>query len=155
MTTTTTTALGWYWSDTADAWQLAQIPAEDRLIHLYVLGASGSGKTKFLECLIRQDLANGQGCAVIDPHGDLIEDLKGYLAVLGRQRGEQFLREQVVLVDLADPHQTVAFNPIERLPGVTSGEQAAELISSFRKIWSDSWGVRMEDLLRNTLIALC
>ena len=148
------TALGWYWSDTKDEWQLARIAEADRLIHCYVIGASGSGKTKFLESLIRQDIDAGQGCGVIDPHGDLIEDLKGYVALLGAKKGEAWLREHVVLMDLADPHQTVAFNPIEQLPGIPAGEQAAELISSFRKIWSDSWGVRMEDLLRNSLIAL-
>ncbi len=151
---TAATALGWYWSDTKQEWQLARISDTDRLIHTYVIGASGSGKTKFLESLIRQDIDAGQGCGVIDPHGDLIEDLKGYLAVVGQGKGEAWLRERVVLVDLADPQQTVAFNPIEQLPGVPAGEQAAELISSFRKIWSDSWGVRMEDLLRNSLIAL-
>lgn len=148
------TALGWYWSDTKDEWQLARIPEADRLIHCYVIGASGSGKTKFLESLIRQDIDAGQGCGVIDPHGDLIEDLKGYVALVGASKGEAWLRERVVLMDLADPTQTVAFNPIEQLPGIPAGEQAAELISSFRKIWSDSWGVRMEDLLRNSLIAL-
>ena len=148
-------ALGWYWSETQQEWQLARIADEDRLLHCYVIGASGSGKTKFLEYLIRQDLAAGRGCGVIDPHGDLIEDLKGYLATtLRRQRGERFLRSQVVLVDLADPKQTVTFNPIEQLPGVSAGEQAAELIAAFKKIWADSWGVRMEDLLRNSLIAL-
>lgn len=148
------TALGWHWSETKQEWQLARIADEDRLLHCYVIGASGSGKTKFLEYLIRQDLDAGRGCGVIDPHGDLIEDLKGYVATLASQRGERFLRSQVVLVDLADPRQTVAFNPIEQLPGVSAGEQAAELISAFRKIWADSWGVRMEDLLRNSLIAL-
>jgi hypothetical protein len=150
----TETALGWHWSDTQQEWQLARIAEADRAVHLYVIGASGSGKTKFLEYLIRQDIAAGQGCGVIDPHGDLIEDLKGFLALAGQTNGDAWLRERVVLVDLADPEQTVAFNPIEQLPGVSAGEQAAELIASFRKIWSDSWGVRMEDLLRNSLIAL-
>ena len=148
------TALGWSWSDNKDEWQLARIAEADRLIHMYVVGATGSGKTKFLESLIRQDIDHRQGFGVIDPHGDLIDDLCAYLAVAGLKQGEAFLRERVVLIDLTNPHSTVAFNPIEQLPGVPAGEQAAELISSFRKIWSDSWGVRMEDLLRNSLIAL-
>ncbi len=130
----TETALGWFWSENKGEWQLARIGEADRLIHCYVIGASGSGKTKFLESLIRQDIDAGQGCGVIDPHGDLIEDLKGYLAVVGQSKGEAWLRERIVLIDLADPQQTVAFNPIEQLPGVPAGEQAAELISSFRKI---------------------
>ena len=148
------TALGWTWSDNKDEWQLARIAEVDRLIHMYVVGATGSGKTKFLESLIRQDIDHRQGCGIIDPHGDLIDDLRAYLAVEGLKQGEEFLREQIVLIDLANPHSTVAFNPIEQLPGIPAGEQAAELISSFRRIWADSWGVRMEDLLRNSLIAL-
>ena len=148
------TALGWSWSDNKEEWQLARIAEQDRLIHMYVVGATGSGKTKFLESLIRQDIDSRQGCGIIDPHGDLIDDLRAYLAVEGLKQGEEFLREQIVLIDLTDPHQTVAFNPIEQFPGIPAGEQAAELISSFRRIWADSWGVRMEDLLRNSLIAL-
>lgn len=149
-----TTILGWYWSETCGEWQLARVAPADRAQHTYVIGATGSGKTKFLESLIRQDLLAGRGCGVIDPHGDLIEDLKGFLATQAARLGEDYLREHVVLVDLADPARTVGFNPIERLPGVSAGEQAAELISAFRRIWADSWGVRMEDLLRNSLIAL-
>lgn len=149
-----TTILGWYWSETADDWQLARVAPADRALHTYVIGATGSGKTKFLESLIRQDLLAGRGVGVIDPHGDLIEDLKGFLASRAAELGERYLREQIVLVDLADPVQIVQFNPIEQLPGVSAGEQAAELIGAFRKIWASSWGVRMEDLLRNSLIAL-
>jgi hypothetical protein len=149
-----TTALGWSWSKGKREWQLARIADEDRRQHLYVLGATGSGKTKFLEFLIRQDLVAGRGVGVIDPHGDLIEALKGALAAVARTRGTAFLREEVVLVDPADPLTSVSFNPIESHPGTDPGEQVAELIASFRKIWADSWGVRMEDLLRNSLLAL-
>ena len=148
------TALGWSWSEDKDEWQLARIAEVDRLIHMYVVGATGSGKTKFLESLIRQDIDARQGLGVIDPHGDLIDDLCAYLAVTGLKQDEVFLREGIVLIDMTNPHSTVAFNPIEQLPGIPAGEQAAELISSFRRIWADSWGVRMEDLLRNSLIAL-
>ena len=149
-----TTSLGWHWSENKQEWQLARIAEADRLNHAYVVGATGSGKTKFLEWLIRQDITYRQGCGVIDPHGDLVDDLCAYLAVEQADRGVTFLRDQVVVIDVTDPQRSVAFNPIERLPGVPAGEQAAELISSFRKIWADSWGVRMEDLLRNSLIAL-
>jgi hypothetical protein len=60
----------------------------------------------------------------------------------------------VVLVDPTDSRYTVTFNPLEQLPGVTAAEQAQELVSAFKKIWAEAWGVRMEDLLRNSLIAL-
>ena len=72
--------LGWYWSENKHEWQMAKIRESDRRTHFYVVGASGTGKSKFLEWLIRQDVAKGNGFGVIDPHGDLIEDVKGYLA---------------------------------------------------------------------------
>lgn len=147
--------LGFYYSDETDEVQVAKISQKDRTTHFYVVGATGSGKTKFLEFLIRQDIMQGNGFGVIDPHGDLIEDIKGFLAYYYAETGnDAFLAERIVLIDPTDPNYTVTFNPIERIDGVSVAEQASELISSFRKIWADSWGIRMEDLLRNTLIAL-
>lgn len=147
--------LGFYYSEERDEVQVAKIPQKDRATHLYVVGATGTGKTKFLEFLIRQDIANGHGFGVIDPHGDLIEDIKGFLACRYLyNEDEEAVAERVVLIDPTDPEYTVTFNPLEKIAGVSVAEQAAELISSFKKIWSDSWGVRMEDLMRNTLIAL-
>jgi len=67
--------LGWYYSENKNEWQMAKIREEDRKIHFYVVGASGTGKSKFLEFLIRQDVEKGNGFGVIDPHGDLIEDI--------------------------------------------------------------------------------
>lgn len=147
--------LGFYYNEDNDQIQVAKVPQSDRATHLYVVGATGTGKTKFLEFLIRQDVANGHGFGVIDPHGDLIEDIKGFLACRYCFYGDEGeVSERVVLVDPTDCNYTVTFNPLERIPGVSVAEQAGELVSSFKKIWSDSWGVRMEDLMRNSLIAL-
>jgi len=147
--------LGWYWSENKDEYQMAKIDQKDRATHLYVIGATGAGKTKFLEFLIQQDIENGNGFGVIDPHGDLVEDIKGFLACRYKDYGdEKEISEKVVLIDPTDPDFTVTFNPLEKITGVPIAEQANELISAFKKIWSDSWGVRMEDLLRNSLISL-
>jgi hypothetical protein len=143
--------LGWYYSENKKEWQLAKIRDEDRKVHFYVVGASGTGKSKFLEFLIRQDIAKGNGFGVIDPHGDLVEDVKGYLALT---LPKEELEERVVLIDPTDEEFTVAFNPLEKLEGISSAEIAAELVEAFKKIWADAWGARMEDLLRNTLISL-
>jgi hypothetical protein len=143
--------IGWYWSENKKEWQVAKIREEDRRVHFYVVGASGAGKSKFLEFLIRQDIAKGNGFGVVDPHGDLVEDVKGYLALT---LTKEELEERVVLIDPTDERYTVAFNPLEKLEGVSSAEIAAELVEAFKKIWVDAWGARMEDLLRNTLIAL-
>lgn len=144
--------LGLYYSEGKNEVQVAKVSDKDRSTHLYVVGATGTGKTKFIEFLIRQDIQNGNGFCVIDPHGDLIEDIKGFLAC--RYSNEHDVLDKVILIDPTDPKYSVAFNPLEPLPGISVAEQAEELLSSFRKIWSDSWGARMEDLMRNSLIAL-
>ena len=147
--------LGWYWSKNKEEFQMAKISEKDRSTHLYVVGATGTGKTKFLEFLIQQDIEKGNGFAVIDPHGDLMEDIKGFLTLEPNvSRDDKRMSERVVLIDPTDPDFTVTFNPLEKLSNVSAAEQASELISAFKKIWRDSWGVRMEDLLRNSLIAL-
>jgi len=146
--------LGWYFSENKNEFQMAKMAEEDRSTHLYVIGATGTGKTKFLEFLIKQDIEKGNGFGVIDPHGDLVEDIKGFLACYHEDTLDESVFDRVVLVDPTDTDFTVTFNPLEKLPNVSVAEQVGELISSFKKIWSDSWGARMEDLLRNSLIAL-
>lgn len=145
--------LGWYYSENKDEYQMAKIAQKDRATHLYVIGATGTGKTKFLQFLIQQDIEKGNGFGVIDPHGDLVEDIKAYLTLHYDPKDKE-ISERLILIDPTDPVFTVTFNPLEKLPNVSVSEQASELISAFRKIWSDSWGVRMEDLMRNSLIAL-
>jgi len=145
--------LGWYYSKNKEEFQLAKISEADRATHFYIVGATGTGKTKFLEHLIQQDIQNGNGFGVIDPHGDLIEDIKGLL-IFRYLPTDPEISERVVLVDPTDTRYTATFNPLEKVSGVSIPEQVNELISGFKKIWSDSWGVRMEDLMRNSLIAL-
>jgi len=145
--------IGWYWSENKEEFQRAKIAEEDRATHFYVIGATGTGKTKFLEYLIQQDIKNKNGFGVIDPHGDLIEDIKSYLT-LNHDPTDGEITDRIIYIDPTDPDFTVTFNPLEKISGVPVAEQANELISSFKKIWSASWGVRMEDLMRNSLIAL-
>lgn len=145
--------LGWYWSEIKEEFQLAKIADEDRITHFYVIGATGTGKTKFLEYLVKQDIEKRNGFGVIDPHGDLIEDIKDLL-LFQYSPDDTEIKEKVVLIDPTDPEYTVTFNPLEKLQNVSIPEQANGLVSSFKKIWSDSWGVRMEDLMRNSLISL-
>jgi hypothetical protein len=149
-----TLSLGWYYSERKDQFQMAKIAERDRATHMYVIGATGSGKTKFLEFLIQQDIEKGNGFGIIDPHGDLIEDVKGFLACYHHNYKDKEIFDRVVLIDPTDPEFTVTFNPLERLPNVSVAEQASEFVAAFKKTWDDSWGVRMEDLLRNSLIAL-
>jgi type IV secretory pathway VirB4 component len=139
--------LGAYWNDKYQRYNYPRLAEADRATHLYVIGASGQGKSRFLEFLIAQDLGR-HGFGVIDPHGDLTDSIKGHL--LGRPD----LHERVIVIDPEDPGETVTFNPLEQLPGISPAEQALELVAVFKKLWQDSWGARMEDLLKNSLVCL-
>ncbi|MDE2021670.1 MAG: type IV secretion system DNA-binding domain-containing protein [Patescibacteria group bacterium] len=138
---------------TRPVYELFTVPQEHRRTHCYVVGGSGTGKTRFLETLAWQDVLNGDGFGVVDAGSDLTEDLKGYLYLLKKDEAD-FLSERVVLIDPADPDHTVCFNPLERTDGMDTDEVVGELMEVFEKIWADSWGNRMAALLRNSLTAL-
>lgn len=102
--------LGWYWSENKDEFKMAKIAEEDRSTHFYVIGATGTGKTKFLEYLIQQDIEKGNGFGVIDPHGDLIEDIKSFLTLKFDLTDEE-ITDRLIYIDPTDPDYTVTFNP--------------------------------------------
>jgi hypothetical protein len=133
--------------------RLKGVPQEHRSTHFYIVGSTGTGKTKFLETLAAQDIENNRGFGVMDAHGDFTEDVKGRL-YLARHLRPDFLKERVVLIDPSDPERTVCFNPLERTGGLSPAGIAGEVVEAFKKIWHDAWGARMEDLLKNSLIAL-
>ena len=126
--------------------RLFGIREADRFHHVYVVGKTGAGKTTLLETLIAGDLADGQGCVVIDPHGDLAERCYDRARALGR--------EDVVYLDPADPDCPIAYNPLARTPALYRPLVAASLLDVFRTMWADAWGSRMEHILRNAILAL-
>lgn len=81
------------------------IEREDRRRHKYIIGKTGTGKTEFLKQMIMQDIHNGEGLAVVDPHGDLIEDI---LQMMPPERAED-----VILFDPSDLEQPMGFNMLE------------------------------------------
>lgn len=116
-----------------------------RARHLYVLGATGSGKTNLILQLLAQDLAQGSSIVVVDLRGDLIDRL------LLRLSEEAELSERTVLLDLRDAEQIIGFNP---LAGTAEAHSRAYLVLDALRNQADSWGVQLEETLRNTLIAL-
>jgi hypothetical protein len=122
------------------------IKQSDRRAHMYILGKTGTGKSTMLETLIRQDLLNGNGLALLDPHGDLVE--KVLLQVPSERRVD------LVYFDATDPKNPLGFNPLERVADRFRPLAASGLLSVFQHIWADSWGPRLEHILRNTLLAL-
>lgn len=125
------------------------ISPKQRSQHIYVIGATRSGKTKAIESWIRQDINKGKGIGVIDPHGDLVNDILEYIAGM-----PHFDPRRLVYIDPSDPVKCVSFNPLEVQAGLGHYSQIMELVGAFKRIWADSWGARMEEILRNTLLTL-
>jgi energy-coupling factor transporter ATP-binding protein EcfA2 len=118
----------------------------DRRAHVYVIGQTGTGKSTLLEAMIRQDLAAGEGLALLDPHGDLVERL---LRDVPETR-----RSDLIYVDVPDMSQPWGFNALRSVPPDKRPLAASALLDAFKKLWSDSWGPRLEHILRNSLFAL-
>ena len=126
--------------------KLFGIKQADRRGHMYVIGQTGTGKSTLLETLIRQDLEAGRGLALLDPHGDLAEKL---MRDLPENRAQD-----TIYFNATDTAHPLGFNPLESVPPPKRPLAASGLIEVFKKIWADSWGPRLEHILRNALLAL-
>lgn len=118
----------------------------DRFSHLYLLGRTGTGKTTLIETMAIQDIRAGRGICVIDPHGDLVYRLKNAIPK-NRER-------DLIWFDAPDPSQPYGYNPLRRVSPRLVPLAASGLLDAFHKIWKHEWGVRMEHVLRNALLAL-
>jgi hypothetical protein len=118
----------------------------DRRSHLYALGKTGTGKSNLLETLISQDIAAGEGVALLDPHGDLVERVA---LRVPRERSKD-----LIYLDVPSQAEVFGFNPVERVPPERRSLAASALVEVFKKIWADSWGPRLEHILRNAVFCL-
>ncbi len=114
----------------------------DRLLHLYVIGQTGTGKSTLLYNLASQDAQCRRGFCLIDPHGDLAE-------ALHRNLGQPHL-----YWDVADATCPYGYNPLKRVAETYRPLVASGLIETLKKQWPDAWGARMEHLLRHAILAL-
>lgn len=124
---------------------LVSLSEEERLQHLWVIGASGSGKSTLLLNLILQDAATGNGFAILDPHGDLIDDVLRRMP--DRKPGD------VVLFDPSDAETPVGFNILSAGSDIERTLLASDLVSIFRRL-STSWGDTMSTVLGNAVLAI-
>lgn len=118
----------------------------DRLFHTYVIGKTGTGKSTLLETLMRQDIEHGEGFAVIDPHGDLVERIAEMVP--------EARRDDVLYFNVPDDTQPFGYNPLKFVREDRRPLAASGFLEAFKKMWEDAWGVRMEHILRNALLAL-
>ncbi|MCK4635653.1 MAG: type IV secretion system DNA-binding domain-containing protein [Candidatus Moranbacteria bacterium] len=122
------------------------IKTDDRRRHFYAIGKTGMGKTNLLENMAIQDIRNGHGVAFVDPHGDTAEKL---ISMIPSDR-----LDDVIYFNPADQDFPLAFNVMEKVAPEFRPLVASGLIGVFQKLWADSWGPRLEYILRNALLAL-
>lgn len=118
----------------------------DRSRHVYIIGQTGAGKSGLLELFALSDIFHGQGYAIIDPHGDFAINNMKFIP-------ESRLKD-VVYFNPADTANPIGFNPLE----VTNPNQktniSSEVIGVLKRMFGDSWGPRLEYILRYTILAL-
>lgn len=118
----------------------------DRLGHIYVIGKTGVGKSTLLLNMAVSDIQKGKGLCIIDPHGDIAESVLDYIP---KER-----LEDVIYFNPKDLDYPIAFNPLKGVHPNYHHLVASGLVSTFKKIWADSWGPRLEYILRFSLLTL-
>ncbi|MEA3463967.1 MAG: type IV secretion system DNA-binding domain-containing protein [Patescibacteria group bacterium] len=122
------------------------IKTDDRRRHMYLVGKTGMGKSTILENMIIEDIRAGKGIAVVDPHGDLAEKIIKYIP--------PDRINDVIYFNPADMEYPIAFNVVEQVEPHLRHLVASGLIGVFQKLWADSWGPRLEYILRNAILAI-
>ena len=122
------------------------IKEDDRRRHFYVVGKTGTGKTTMIQNMAIQDIQNGRGVAIVDPHGEFAEEV---LKAVPASR-----INDVIYFNPADQEWPIAFNVMEKVDTEYRHLIASGLVGVFKKIWADSWGPRLEYILRNAILAL-
>lgn len=122
------------------------VKTDDRRRHVYFIGKTGMGKSTVLENMIIADIRAGRGVAVVDPHGDLAEKVINYIP--------PSRVNDVIYFNPADIDYPIAFNVVEQVEPHLRHLVASGLVGVFQKLWADSWGPRLEYILRNTILAI-
>ncbi len=113
---------------------------------MYIIGKTGMGKSTLQENMIVEDIWAGRGVALVDPHGDLAEKVIHYIP--------KYRINDVIYFNPGDMEYPIAFNVVEQVDPEVRHLVASGLIGVFRKLWADSWGPRLEYILRNTILAI-
>jgi len=122
------------------------IKSEDRYRHIWTVGKTGTGKSTMIANMAIDDLKKGRGLGVIDPHGDLCDDILDYIP--------SSRINETIYFNPADTDFPISLNPLE----VTNREEAELVVSGlmaiFTKVWANVWSARMEYILRNSFMTL-
>jgi hypothetical protein len=118
----------------------------DRSRHVYIIGQTGAGKSGTLELFALSDIFHGQGYAIVDPHGDFAVDNMRFIP------GSRM--QDVVYFNPADTAYPLGFNPLEVTDPAHKTNISSEVIGVLKRMFGESWGPRLEYILRYTILAL-
>lgn len=121
------------------------IRRKDRGRHLYIVGQTGTGKSMLLQLLALSDIYHNHGIAIVDPHGDFATDIMKYIP--------EHRVKDVIYINPADLNFPIAFNPLEVADPNFKNHISSEVVGVLRRLF-ESWGPRLEHILRFTLLAL-
>lgn len=119
---------------------------DDRRRHVYILGKSGTGKSTLIANMAINDIRHGEGVALVDPHGDTAEHLLDYIP--------SNRLNDVAYLDPSAKGKSFHLNPLYIKNPAYSELVASGIVSIFSKLYGNSWGPRLEYILRNTLLTL-
>src|SRR5258706_6718614 len=122
------------------------ISRADQSQHVYAIGKTGPGKTTLLFNLICQDIERGHGVGVIDPHGDLAEELLNYIP--------PWRTDHVVYFNPADSEFPIGFNLVRAALPDRQYLEASGLVGAFKHLWRESWGPPLQYILYAPISAL-
>lgn len=122
------------------------IKREDKFRHMYVIGKSGTGKSTFLSNLIKSDMVTNKGLAVIDPHGDLIDTALEHIP--------SYRTNDVILFDVSDTEFPLGFNMLQYTNPDEKNLIVSWVVGTFKKIFWNSRGPRLEYILRNVMLTV-
>ncbi len=115
-------------------------------MHTYIIGKTGTGKSTLLQTLVNQDIERGRGLCFIDPHGDIVTRIQNDIPA--------HRKDDVVYLDITDPSQPYGYNPLRKVSYEKRALIASSILETLKKLWFDAWGVKLEHILRFTLLAL-
>lgn len=122
------------------------IKADDRRRHVYIIGKTGMGKTTLLENMMYADIQAGRGIALVDPHGEFAQKVLDFVPASRL--------DDVVYFNPGDLDYPVAFNILEKVDTAHRHLVASGVVGVFHKLWAESWGPRLEYVLRNAILGL-
>jgi hypothetical protein len=123
---------------------IVSLSSEQRLRHTHIIGATGTGKSTLLLKMIVQDIENGLGVGVLDPHGDLIDRILGYIP--------ESRFEDVVLLDPSDSDYPVGLNILSAYSDIDKTVLSSDLVGVFKRL-STAWGDQMNSIFGNAILA--